>query len=387
MNRESDYIYLDNHATTPIASQVVEAMLPFFYTHFGNASSDSILGETARKAISYSRESIASLMGANSDEIFYTSGATESLNWGIKGLCTAKSNKKHIITSSIEHSSILKVCDYLELVGYSITRINPDTNGILSIELINNAIRTDTLCIAIAHANNEIGTIQPIEAIGKLCKERDIYFIVDAAQTFGKIKIDVKKMGIHLLAVSGHKLYAPKGIGCLFIDKIAQKKIVPLISGGGQEFGFRSGTENVPYIVGLGKAAEICLSVMEQEQVNILNMRQKLLENLQKGLDKIVINGCLENRLAANLNISFIGVPSDVFIKNIGNIIVAKGSACTSLRKSYSHVLQAISNQEDIMSSAIRIGIGRYNTMEEIEYVSNKIINTVNTIIKSNGDF
>jgi cysteine desulfurase len=381
------YIYLDNHATTMVDPLVVDAMMPFFSNYYGNPSSNNLFGEKIRLAINNARINIGQLIQAKFDEIFFTSGATESINWAIKSIFTRK-NKSHIITSTIEHSAILSVCDYLENIGVEVTRINPNKKGIIEAKEIERNIKENTLMVAIAHANNEIGTIQPIFEIGQICKQFNILFFVDAAQSLGKVEIDVKKNNINILAASAHKLYGPKGIGCLFIDKNMQKTITPLLNGGGQESGFRSGTENVPSIIGFGKAAEICLTKMADESKRIYNLKMFFLDNLISNLDNIVINGCLENRLAANLNISFIGVGSDILISNLSDIIVAKGSACSSLKKNSSHVLHAISNgDEPILNSAIRIGIGRFNTLDEVTYASNQIIMIVKKIRTSNLDF
>jgi cysteine desulfurase len=384
-----NYIYLDNHSTTKIDRRVLDTMMPFFIGNYGNASSDNLLGNAAKIAMRKAKEQIAAVINASSDEIYFTSGATEAINWAIRGVAE-KSIKKggQIIVSTLEHSSVLKVCDFLEREHhFSIIRINPKPDGLIDPNDIKNAITPKTALIAIQHANNEIGTIQPIKEIGIICKEANVPFFVDAAQSLGKISCDVSDLGVDLLAASGHKIYGPKGIGFLFIKESFKAGINPLLYGGGQEDNFRAGTPNIPSIAGFGRACEICQQLMEEESTRLLCLRNKLIETIFAKVPDMIINGTLNKRLPGNLNFSVPGVLSDVLIRNLSNIVISKGSACNSSRKTQSHVLQSISLDDAILDSAIRIGIGRFNTEHEILFAADKIATAIEEIKISNAQF
>jgi cysteine desulfurase len=383
----SKYIYLDNHATTQVDERVQSEIVSVMHTTFGNPSSKNNLGEEAKVVLNIARNQVARLINAFDNEIYFTSGATESINWVLKGVAL-KTAKKHIITTKIEHSAILKSCQYLEEnFNFTITYISPNESGLITPQDVLNAITSDTLMIVLSHANNEIGVIQPIYEIGQICSEKKILYFVDAAQSIGKIDCDVKKNKIDFLAASGHKMYAPKGIGFLYINNDKRNQITPLIHGGGQELGLRSGTENIPYIVGLGKAAALCQEFMLNETTKMKELRDLLSLNLKNAFPNIKVNGCMNSRLCNNLNISFVGITNDILLKNLDDIIVSTGSACNSMKQTQSHVLRAITNDEDIINSSIRIGVGRFTTLEDIQIASERIINVVKKIQYSNSDF
>lgn len=374
-------IYLDNHATTPVDPRVLEAMLPYFTEKFGNpASRQHQFGWEAESAVELARKQIAELINANPREIIFTSGATESINLALKGIALAYAEKgKHIITTQIEHKATLDTCKRLEKIGFKIDYLPVDKYGVVDPDEIKKRITSETILVSVMFANNEIGTIEPIEEIGKICSEMNVLFHTDAAQALGKIPIDVQKLNIDLMSVSAHKLYGPKGIGALFIKKKTPKiKIVPIIDGGGHENGLRSGTLNVPGIVGFGKACEIAKLEMKNEAERTKYLRDKLQNGIMNKLEDVYLNGHPTQRLPNNLNLSFYGVESEAILMGMKEVALSTGSACSSASVEKSHVLKAIGLNDDLISSAIRFGIGRFNTEEEIDYVINRIVEVVN---------
>lgn len=363
-------IYLDHAATTPTRSEVVDVMLPYFTQQFGNPSSIYEVARINRKALDEARTTVAQALGATSEEIFFTSGGTESDNWAIKGIAEAYEKKgKHIITSNIEHHAVLHTCQYLEKKGYEVTYLPVDEYGQISIEDLKNAIRKDTILISIMYANNEIGTIQPIEAIGQVAKEHNIIFHTDAVQAVGHIPIDVKKMNIDLLSLSGHKLFGPKGIGVLYIRKGI--KIRSLLHGGAQERNRRAGTENVPAIVGLAKALELSIEEMETSNKKIIQLRDYLIQGVQEKIPYVRLNGHPTERLPGNINFSFQFIEGESLLiaLDMHGIFASSGSACTSGSLDPSHVLLAIGLPHEIAHGSLRLTLGSENTKEEMDEV------------------
>jgi cysteine desulfurase len=376
-------IYLDNHATTPIDPRVLDAMLPYFTEKFGNsASRQHQFGWEAEAGVELARKQIAELINANPKEIIFTSGATESINLALKGVVLAYSEKgKHIITTQIEHKAVLDTCKRLEKWGFKVDYVQVDKYGLVDPDEIKKRITKETILVSVMFANNEIGTIEPIEEIGKICAEMNVLFHTDAAQALGKIPIDVQKMNIDLVSMSAHKLYGPKGVGALFIKKKMPKiKIVPIIDGGGHENGLRSGTLNVPGIVGFGKACEIAKNEMKEESERLRKLRDKLQNEIMSKLDDVYLNGHPEKRLPNNLNLSFDGVESEAIMMGMKEIAVSSGSACSSASVEKSHVLKAIGLNDDLIAGAIRFGLGRFNTEEEIDYAINRVVEVVNNL-------
>ncbi len=373
--------YFDYQATTPTDERVVEAMQPYWNENFANPHATiHNLGENAETAIENAKKDIAFIIGANSSEIIFTSGATESNNLAIHGILPSliKKNKPHIITSNIEHNSILKTCNYLKEIGAKVTYIPVNKNGIVDINILKSSITNKTGLISIMAVNNEIGTIQPIKEIGEICKQQNIIFHVDGAQAIGKIPFSTKENNIDMLSISAHKLYGPKGIGALYIRRNSRIVLKPLILGGAQERGLRSGTLPTPLCVGFAKACLISVNEMDKENSRILNLRNILLENIKSNLDKININGDINNRIAGNLNISFCGVyVKDVEAELKNKIAVSFGSACSSGRTETSHVINAI---DSTCGTAIRFGIGRFTTKDDINKASKIIIDTINKL-------
>ena len=375
-----DQVYLDYNSTTPVDPLVLETMLPYFNEKFGNAASKNHgFGITAKEAVDLARKQIASVIGCGPKEIIFTSGATESINLAIKGFAQANQTRgNHIVSLKTEHKAVLDTCLHLEEHGFEVTYLNVNTDGILDIDELKGTIKDSTIMVAVLHANNEIGVIQPIEEIAKICKGSEIAFFVDAAQSFGKIQLDVKKIGIDLLCASGHKIYGPKGIGCLYInrDKI-DLKISSQIEGGGHEYGFRSGTLNVPAIVGFGMAAEIAQKRLNDDNKKAKKLSELLISGLRDKLDGFQINGHLEKRLSGNINISFSGVNGDALLINMGEVAVSNGAACSSDKKEPSYVLKALGLSEELAGSSLRFGIGRYTTEKEINHAVNKVVKVV----------
>jgi len=373
-------IYLDNQATTPLDPSVLDAIMPYLTSKFGNAASRShAFGWEAEEAVDIAREQVATLIGATPQEIIFTSGATESINLALKGSAQIEPTKKHIITFKTEHKAVLDICEFLENSGFVITYLPVNSDGLISLKKLKLAIRKDTFLISVLHANNEIGVIQPIAEIGEICNTHNLIFHVDAAQSVGKIPIDVEKMNIHLLSISAHKIYGPKGCGALYIRrKNPPIELTPIIHGGGHEKGFRPGTLAVHNIVGLGKACEISQQQMNEESIQIKLLRDKLLDGLKSEIPNLFINGTMDYRLTGNLNVCFPSAKSDSIMMSMRDIALSSGSACTSASIQPSHVLKALGLTKEESHASIRFGIGRFNTETEIEYTIKKVVKTVN---------
>ena len=373
-------IYLDNHATTRVDPRVVTAMLPYFTEHFGNAASrNHEFGWEAEQAVDKARKQIADLIGATSKEIIFTSGATESNNLAIKGAAEMYAEKgNHIITEVTEHKAVLDTCKKLEKNGFRITYLPVMGDGLIDLEMLKEAITDKTILVSIMYANNELGVIQPIREIGKICRERGVLFHTDGVQAVGKVPVNVNADNIDMMSISAHKMYGPKGVGALYVRRRNPRvQITAQIDGGGHERGMRSGTLNVPGIVGLGEACELCKNEMEVETVRLRNLRDRLKAKLEAGLDEVYINGSMEHRLPHSLNMSFAYVEGESLLMGINDIAVSSGSACTSATLEPSYVLKALGVGDDVAHSSIRFGIGRFNTEEEIDYVANKLIDVV----------
>ena len=364
-------IYMDHSATTPVAPEVLEAMLPYFSEKFGNASSLHSFGLEAKEALEESREKVAGLLGAKPEEIIFTAGGTESDNLALKGI--ARKNQKsgkHIITTRVEHPAILECCRKLEKEGFEVTYLPVTNEGLVEIATLESAIRSDTILISVMHANNEVGTIQPLEEIGRLAAEKDIYLHTDAVQSVGKIPTDVNKLGVDLLSLSAHKLYGPKGVGALYIRN--GTRLESIIQGGGHERGLRSGTENIAGIVGLARAAELASQEMASEARRLTDLRDKLARKVLDSVKDAWINGTMKMRLPGNLNFGFKYVEGEsllLFLDSIG-ISVSTGSACSSHKLEPSHVLLSLGLKPEECHGSLRITLGRSNTMEEVDYVA-----------------
>ena len=368
---KNNLIYLDNQATTPIDPKVLEMMNPYLTKYFGNPSSiNHIFGWQAEEAITIARERVSKIINSNTNEIIFTSGATESINLALKGLVNKKIKKgDHIITTNIEHRAVIDVLDFMCSKGIEITYVPVDKQGLLDVEKLNKKIKPNTKLCTIIHGNNEIGTIQPIKEIGNLCKKNNIIFHVDAAQTLGKRNIDVIDMNIDLLSISGHKIYAPKGVGALYIKRDKTKiELNPIIHGGGHEYGYRSGTLSVHNIVGLGAACMIAGKQKNENNEKIKKMRDLLLEGLMKKIPNLIVNGNLEKRLEGNLNITFPKYSAEKIMMKLTEIACSTGSACTSSIPKPSHVLLAIGLNKEQINNTIRFGIGKFNNIKEIKY-------------------
>jgi len=374
-------IYMDNHATTQVDARVLEVMLPYFTEKYGNASSrNHVFGWESEAAVDTAREQVARAIDAASPrEIIFTSGATESDNLAIKGVAEAYVAKgNHIVTCVTEHKAVLDSCKALEKKGYQVTYVPVDQAGIVDLDRLRQAITAKTILISVMAANNEIGTIQPIEAIGRLAKEMGILFHSDATQAVGRIPVHVEKMGIDLLSLSAHKMYGPKGVGALYVRSTKPRvKLVSLIDGGGQERGMRSGTLNVPGIVGLGKACDIAAMEMESESERLKVLRERLKNGIMDQLDEVYVNGHATQRLAGNLSMSFSDVEGESLLMALKDIAVSTGSACTSASLEASHVLRAIGLDENLAHASIRFGLGRFNTEEEVDYAVRRIVEEV----------
>ena len=373
-------IYMDNHATTPVDPRVLEAMLPYFTDKFGNAASrNHEFGWQAEEAVENARGQIARLINATPKEIIFTSGATESTNLAIKGAAEMYREKgNHIITQVTEHKATLDTCKRLEKYGYEVTYLPVEKDGRINLADLRRAITPRTIRISIMYANNEIGVIQPIAEIGKIAKEKGVLFHVDAVQAVGKVPVDVQKDGIDIMSISGHKIYGPKGVGALYVRrKNPRVQLASQIDGGGHERGMRSGTLNVTGIVGLGKACAICQEEMAAESQKLSKLRDRLKDSIMTRLDEVYINGSMEHRLPHNINISFAYVEGESLLMGINDIAVSSGSACTSATLEPSYVLKALGVGEDLAHTSIRFGIGRFNTAEEVDYVADRVVDTV----------
>ncbi|MBZ5645692.1 MAG: IscS subfamily cysteine desulfurase [Acidobacteriia bacterium] len=373
-------IYMDNHATTPVDPRVLEEMMPFFTNKFGNAASrNHEFGWEAEAAVEQARERIAKLVGASSKEIIFTSGATESDNLAIKGVAEMYKEKgNHIITVVDEHKAVLDTCKRLEKYGYRVTYLPVQKDGLIDLEDLKRAMDDKTILVTIMYANNEIGVIQPVAEIGKLCHEKGVIFHSDATQAVGKVPVNVIKDNIDVMSISAHKMYGPKGVGALYVRrKNPRVQLVAQMDGGGHERGMRSGTLNVPGIVGLGKCCDIASAEMPKEACHLAGLRNRLKDKIFSELDEVYINGSMEHRLPGNLNISFAYVEGESLLMGINDIAVSSGSACTSATLEPSYVLKALGAGDDLAHSSIRFGLGRFNTEAEVDYVAARVIETV----------
>jgi cysteine desulfurase len=373
-------IYMDNHATSQLDPRVLEAMLPYFTTKFGNAASrNHSFGWEAEQGVETAREQIARLIGATAKEIIFTSGATESNNLALKGVAEMyRERGNHIITQVTEHKAVLDTCKRLEKQGFRVTYLPVKADGLIDMEDLKRAMDDKTILVSIMWANNEIGVLQPIAEIGKLCHERGVLFHTDAVQAVGKVPVNVITDNLDLLSLSGHKIYGPKGVGALYVRRRNPRvQVAAQIDGGGHERGMRSGTLNVPGIVGLGKACEIAQEEMAEESKQLAHLRDRLKAKLESELDYIHVNGSMEHHLPGNLNMSFVYVEGESLLMGIHEIAVSSGSACTSATLEPSYVLKALGLGDDVAHSSIRFGIGRYNTEAEIDYTAAKVIDVV----------
>jgi cysteine desulfurase len=372
MKRKIEISYLENNSTTPIDPRVLDAMLPFLQDNFANSSSTHHFGQSINEKVKQAREQIADFINAEPNELIFTSGATEAINIAIKGVAESYSNKgKHIITVSTEHKAVLDTCKDLERKGFEVTYLTVKSNGVINLAELEKAIRLDTILVSVMYVNNETGVIQPIKEIAKLAHEKGALFITDATQVVGKIEIDVNNLGIDLLCFSGHKMYAPKGIGALYVRN--KTKLAPQIHGGGHEQGLRSGTLNVPGIIALAKACEIASEEMDLNKRNISELKDKLETEFLK-LPNTSLNGDSENRIYNTINICFKGQDSNVLIGRMKNIAVSNGSACSSAVVEPSHVLKAMGLSDDEAFASLRFSLAKYNSIEDIETVISKII-------------
>ena len=379
-------IYLDNHATTPMDERVLKAMLPYFTEHFGNPSSIShAYGWEAEAAVKQARTTLAEAINATPDEIIFTSGATEANNLAIKGVAEAYFSKgRHIITLQTEHRAVIDPCRYLETLGFEVTFLPVQPDGLINLTQLQKAIRSDTILVSIMAANNEIGVLQPLAEIGEICRHHQVLFHSDAAQAIGKIPLDVQAMKIDLMSLTAHKIYGPKGIGALYVCRRNPRvHLAPQIQGGGQERGMRSGTLYTPQIVGFAKAVELALDVQESESQYLLQLRDYLWTELSR-LPGIHLNGHPTQRLSGNLNISVEGVDGSALLLGLQPVMaVSSGSACSSTTVAPSHVLLALGHPESLAYASVRFGIGRFNTVEEIEQVAQQAIATIKSLRKA----
>ena len=375
-------IYLDHHATTPLDPRVLDAMLPYLQTEFGNAASTThVYGWRAEAAVEDARERLAEMIGAPSpSEIVFTSGATESNNLAILGLADAQSRRRHVVTVETEHPSVLDTCRALARRGFELTELKVDANGLVSPQAVKGAIRDETLLVSIMAANNEIGVLQPIGEIASLCRDRGIAFHSDAAQAVGKIAIDVEAQGIDLLSVSGHKLYGPKGIGLLRVRRSGKPRLTlePRQYGGGHEGGLRSGTLPVASIVGFARALACCLEEREAEAIRLAKLRDQLRKDLEAALPgRVLLNGDESLRLPGNLNLSFEGVDGDRLLADLSGIAISSGSACSSAQPGPSHVILALGREPALAKASLRFGFGRGNTPEDVSLVAQRVVAAV----------
>ena len=382
IRRNDQPIYLDYQATTPMDPRVLEAMMPYFTHKFGNSGSRShAYGWEAEEGTEKARAQVAKLIGADEKEVIFTSGATESNNLAIRGVAEFyKDRKNHIITTVTEHKCVLDTCRHLEQQGFEVTYLPVRQDGLLDLDVLRAAITDKTVLVSVMAVNNEIGVIQPLAEIGKICREKKVFFHTDAAQAAGKIPLDVEALNIDLMSISGHKIYGPKGIGALYVRRKPRVRLVPMIVGGGQERGFRSGTLPTPLCVGLGEAAEICMKEMDAEAKRLKKLQDRMLNGLRDKLTDIVVNGDLEQRIPGNLNISFAYVEGESLMMGIKNLAVSSGSACTSASLEPSYVLRALGVEEEMAHTSLRIGLGRFTTEHEVDTAVDELVRHVNKL-------
>ena len=372
-------IYLDYHATTPVDPRVLDAMLPYFTERFGNAASKSHqYGWDADKAVERGRQQVAALIGASAGEIVFTSGATESNNLAIKGVLDTLAHKgRHVVTTRIEHKSVLDTCKRLGVRGCRVTALDVDAGGRVSPDAVRAAIAEDTVLLSVMAANNEVGSIQPLAEIGAIARERGVLFHTDAAQAAGKIPVDVAALHVDLLSCTAHKMYGPKGIGALYVRRKAKLQLPPLLDGGGHERGMRSGTLNVPGIVGFGRAAEINAAEMPSESQRLARLRDRLYETLCRRLPGVGLNGTLDNRLPHNLSVNFAGVDGESILMAVDDVCLSSGSACSSGKVEPSYVLTACGVPADLALASVRFGLGRFTTEDEVDYAAGKVASVI----------
>ena len=378
-------IYLDNHATTRTDPRVVQAMLPYFTEQFGNAASKMhVFGQAAEQAVKEARATIAAALGAEPREIIFTSGATESNNLALKGAVRQLLPRgKHLVTLRTEHKSVLETCAHLERDGWSVTWLDVQRDGIVNLNALSQALREDTVLVSIMLANNEIGVLQPVRDIARLCHERNILVHTDATQAVGKIPVSVRDLDIDLMSFTAHKLYGPKGVGALFVRRAGSRvRLEPLIDGGGHESGLRSGTLPVPLIVGFAKAVRLAIDEMPTEAPRLLALRTRLWDGLRTSIPHVTLNGDWDRRLPGNLNVSFDWVKGESLLLELRDIAVSSGSACTTTDSEPSHVLRALGYDDEHADASLRFGIGRFNTSEEIDYTVQRVGEAVGKLRK-----
>ncbi|XVF17457.1 hypothetical protein REPUB_Repub10bG0123700 [Reevesia pubescens] len=362
-------LYLDMQATSPVDPRVLDSMLPFYLSRYGNPHSRTHLyGWESETAVETSRAQVASLIGASPKEIVFTSGATESNNISIKGVMHFyKDKKRHVITTQTEHKCVLDSCRHLQQEGFEVTYLPVGSDGLIDLDRLRKEIRPDTGLVSVMAVNNEIGVVQPVEEIGKICKEFNVPFHTDAAQALGKIKIDVEKWNVSLMSLSGHKIYGPKGVGALYMRRRPRIRVEPQMNGGGQERGIRSGTVPTPLVVGMGAACELAMKEMEYDERRIKGLQERLLNGIREKIDGVLVNGSMDRRYVGNLNLSFAYVEGESLLMGLKEVAVSSGSACTSASLEPSYVLRALGVDEDMAHTSIRFGIGRFTTEEEID--------------------
>ena len=372
-------VYMDHQATTPLDPRVAAAMQPYLVEHFGNAASHThAWGQTAERAVEHARGQVAALVGARKGEIVFTSGATESDNLALKGLAWQHGRPAHLVTTAIEHKAVLDTCAFLERQGWEVTYVEVPPSGVLRPADLEAALREDTVLASVMAASNEVGTVQPLAECGLLCEARGVLLHTDAAQACGKLPLDVVAMHVHLASLSAHKMYGPKGVGALYVRRRTPRvRLVPLLHGGGHERGLRSGTLNVAGIVGFGEAARIAAEELDGEAVRVLALRCRLLERVSSRLEAVYVNGDLERRLPGNLNLSFAGVEAEALLLALRGIAVSSGSACMSATLEPSYVLRALNVAEDLAAASIRFSLGRGTTADDVDYVSDRVVEEV----------
>eukprot|EP01068_Selenidium_serpulae_P015390 Selendium_serpulae@DN6208_c0_g1_i3.p1 len=380
VSNEARPVYLDYQATTPVDPRVLDKMMPFYTSMFGNPHSRShCYGWEAEGSVNTAREEVAALIGASSKEIVLTSGATESNNAAVKGVAGfyGSSGKKHIITSQIEHKCVLACCRSLQQSGWDVTYLPVGVDGIISLDQLEKSIRPDTALVSIMHVNNEIGVVQPLHEIGEICKKHNVLFHSDAAQSVGKIPVNVKDMNLGLVSISGHKIYGPKGVGALYVRSKPRVRITPIIEGGGQERGMRSGTIPTPLAVGLGEACRVARNEMENDRVHVERLSHRLWSKLRSELSGVTLNGSKDKRYYGNLNLSFAYVEGESLLMSLPGVAVSSGSACTSASLEPSYVLRAIGVDEELAHTSIRFGIGRFSTETEVDECAKAVLEEV----------